>query len=82
MEFGVIHTIKDPAGWREVISQSPPFPEDFRNPVYVLTPEGDRGLCVWRAPSIDALQSELDRVFGRVAVNEVFHVEVQKIEAS
>lgn len=82
MEFAVIHTIKDPAGWLEVTSQNRSFPDDFENPVYVLTPEGDRGICVWRAPSRDALQSELDRVFGRVAVNEVFPVKVQHIEAS
>lgn len=82
MEFAVIHAINDPAGWKEVTSQDHSWPDDFENPVYVLTPEGDRGLCVWRAPSRDALQSELDRVFGRVAVNEVFPVKVQKIEAS
>jgi len=39
-----------------------------------------RAMCVWRAPSADALQEWLDQNFGHAAVNHVFPVDVNIIE--
>ena len=34
----------------------------------------DRAICLWRAPSVEQLQSALDQLAGQFAVNDCFAV--------
>jgi hypothetical protein len=80
MDFAVIHDIQDTDGWRQALAADDgTLPDDFENPVFVEAVDKSRALCVWHAPSQDALQTMLDEFLGQAAVNHVFPINVHRL---
>jgi hypothetical protein len=75
VSFGVVHRIHDPEGWAKALDNE--APSDLHLHSCVEAEDRHVALCVWEAPSSDALQEFLDRFFGHAAVNEVFPVDLR-----
>lgn len=72
MHYGVVHDIRDPAGWDRVMSSNPTLPEGFVLLASVTQDDAARAMCIWEAPSLDGLQQLLDGAFGDAVVNDCF----------
>ena len=72
MHFGVIHEIRDPAGWDRVMNSNPELPHGFVLLASVTQDDAARAMCIWEAPSADELQRLLDGAFGNAVVHDVF----------
>ncbi len=73
MHLGVVHTIRDRAAWDSVISdESLEFPAGFELLGSVTQDDVSRAICIWDAPSLDALQRMLDEMLGAASVNDCF----------
>jgi hypothetical protein len=73
MHLGVVHTILDSAAWDSVVNgESEEFPPGFVLLGSVTQDDVSRAICIWDAPSVDALQRMLDEMFGEAAVNDCF----------
>jgi len=80
MDFAVIHEILDAEGWQQALeADDGSMPDGFDNPVFVEAVDKSRALCVWHAPSQDALQAMLDEFLGQAAVNHVFPINVHRL---
>jgi hypothetical protein len=71
MHLGVVHTIRDRATW-DSVTRSPEFPPGFDLLASVTQDDVSRAICVWDAPSLDALQRMLDGLTGVASVNDCF----------
>ncbi len=80
MEFAVIHTIENVAAWQEALDTHDAFPPGFLLFAFVEAQDRSRAMCIWRAPSKEALQESLDGFFGHAVVNEVFPIDVHVLE--
>jgi hypothetical protein len=67
----VVHTIRDRAAWDSATS-SPEFPPGFDLLASVTEDDVSRAICIWDAPSLDALQHMLDEMSGSASVNDCF----------
>jgi hypothetical protein len=78
MLVGVIHKISDPASWSNTLSEAERgpglVPEGLGLPVSVHSGSGDYAFCLWQAPSVEALQSQLDPMTEGIATNTYFAV--------
>ena len=78
MYVRVIHMITDKGAWDEVCRStdpaSAPYPEGFDLLAAGTSDDTARAVCLWRAPSVDALQAMLDQTYGEMAVNDCFLV--------
>ena len=73
MHLGVVHTIRDRAAWDSVVNrESVEFPPGFALLGSVTQSDVSRAICIWDAPSVDALQRMLDELFGAASVNDCF----------
>jgi hypothetical protein len=72
MHLGVVHEIRDPAGWDRVMSGDLNLPPGFALLGSVTQDDVSRGMCIWEAPSLDELQRLLDGAFGEAVVNDCF----------
>jgi hypothetical protein len=77
MHLGVIHEIRDPAGWDRVMGSKelyghPDLPPGFAILASVTQDDAARGVCFWEAPSAAELQRLLDGAFGDAVVHDVF----------
>ena len=72
MHLGVVHEIRDPAGWDRVMSGDLNLPPGFALLGSVTQDDVSRGMCIWEAPSLDDLQRLLDGAFGAAVVNDCF----------
>ena len=72
MHLGVVHEIRDPAGWDRVMSGDLNLPPGFALLGSVTQDDVTRGMCIWEAPSLDELQRLLDGAFGEAVVNDCF----------
>jgi hypothetical protein len=73
MHLGVVHTIRDRAAWDSVVSdESLEFPPGFELLGSVTQDDVSRAICIWDAPSVDALQRMLDEMLGAASVNDCF----------
>ena len=72
MHLGVVHTIRDRAGWDRVVSVEPNFPPGFALLGSITQDDVSRAICIWDAPSVDALQRMLDELLGAASVNDCF----------
>jgi hypothetical protein len=64
VDFGVVHRIHDREGWSKALGNEDTFPSDFHLHSFVEAEDRHVALCVWEAPSREALQEVLDRFFG------------------
>src|SRR3954468_7816653 len=76
MYAAVIHTVKDRKGWDEVLQSFHPagFGGGFERAASGTSEDTARTICLWRAPSVEALQKMLDEGYGELAVNDCFGV--------
>jgi hypothetical protein len=72
MHLGVVHEIRDPAGWDRVMSGDLNLPPGFALLGSVTQDDVSRGMCIWEAPSLEDLQRLLDGAFGEAVVNDCF----------
>jgi hypothetical protein len=73
MHLGVVHTIRDRAAWDSVVfDESLEFPPGFELLGSVTQDDVSRAICIWDAPSVDALQRMLDEMLGAASVNDCF----------
>jgi len=73
MHLGVVHTIRDRAAWDAVVNgESEEFPPSFELLGSVTQDDVSRAICIWDAPSLDALQRMLDEMLGAASVNDCF----------
>jgi hypothetical protein len=80
MKVAVIHRISDPQGFNEVVSgaiEAGP-PEGFELPYQFTAEDGRTQICIWEAPSVDAVRELVDGTVGQFAQNEVLPVEVNR----
>jgi hypothetical protein len=72
MHLGVVHTIRDRAAWDTAVNGEQAFPPDVELLASVTQDDVSRAICIWDAPSLDALQRMLDETFGAASVNDCF----------
>ena len=77
MHLGVVHEIRDPAGWDRVMGSKelyghPDLPPGFALLGSVTQDDVSRGMCIWEAPSLEDLQRLLEEAFGDAVVHDVF----------
>jgi hypothetical protein len=73
MHLGVVHTIRDREAWDSVTTGGEPeFPPGFVLLGSVTQDDVSRAICIWDAPSLDALQRMLDDMLGSASVNDCF----------
>jgi hypothetical protein len=73
MHLGVVHTIRDRAAWDSVVNvENLEFPPGFELLSSVTQDDVSRTICIWDAPSVDALQRMLDELLGAASVNDCF----------
>jgi hypothetical protein len=74
MHLGVVHTIRDRAAWDSVVVSEEPgeFPPGFELLGSVTQDDVSRAICIWDAPSLDALQRMLDEMLGAASANDCF----------
>ena len=76
MHVAVIHRISDPDGYQRVLQEAgDSFPEGLELPYQFASEDGRTMLCVWDAPSVDAVREFVDGAVGDYAENEVFAAE-------
>jgi hypothetical protein len=62
MHLGAVHTIRDRAAWDSVVNvENLEFPPGFELLSSVTQDDVSRTICIWDAPSVDALQRMLAR---------------------
>jgi hypothetical protein len=76
MYVGAIHTIRDADAWVEMMRSLGPdsFPAGLELLATGTSQDVDRAICLWRAPSVEQLQTTLDQMAGQIAVNDCFGV--------
>jgi hypothetical protein len=76
MYVGAIHTIRDADAWAEMMRSLGPdsFPAGLELLATGTSQDVDRAICLWRAPSVEQLQTTLDQMAGQIAVNDCFGV--------
>ena len=72
MHLGVVHTIRDRAGWDRAFFEHREFPPGFTLLGTVTQDDVSRAICIWDGPGVDDLQRLLDDMFGDSAVNDCF----------
>jgi hypothetical protein len=72
MHLGVVHTIRDRAAWDAVVDGESEVPPGFELLGSVTQDDVSRAICIWDAPSLDALQRMLDEMLGAASVNDCF----------
>ena len=81
MYAAVIHTVKDRQAWGEMLKNidTSAFPEGFELLATGTADDTSRTICLWRAPSVQALQTMLDEGFGHLLINDCFAVTDQSV---
>jgi hypothetical protein len=76
MYVGAIHTIRDATAWAAMMRSLGPdsFPAGLELLATGTSQDVDRAICLWRAPSVEQLQTTLDEIAGEIAVNDCFGV--------
>jgi hypothetical protein len=76
MYVGVVHTIKDRNAWTQMVENFDPaaLPEGIELLATGTSGDVDRAVCLWRAPSVETLETTLTQSFGDISVNDCFGV--------
>ena len=75
MYVGVIHRISDPEKFFAIAQETVAnLPEGVTVQQIMPATGGATCLCVWQAPSVDAVREVVDGAAGSVAVNECFEI--------
>ena len=76
MELAVIHTINNSSAYMEVVKSFDParLPAGFELLSTATSSDVSRAICIWRAPSKEALETTLSELLGDSTSNDVFDV--------
>jgi len=77
MHVAAIHRINDPDNFNRVVNEAMQagLPEGLDLPYQFNSDDGRTQICIWEAPSVDAVRELVDGSVGEFAQNEVFAVE-------
>ena len=82
MHVGVIHRISDPEAFeraeREAVEAG--LPEGVGLPVHAATPDHSIAICIWEAPSVDAVRDLVESAVGPYSENEYYEVNLQSAD--
>jgi hypothetical protein len=73
MNIVAIHKISDPARFWAPAD----LPEGFRVLTALPNEDGTRGICVWEAESLEAVERLVESAYGDVSQNEFFELDTQ-----
>ena len=76
MELAVIHKINNSSAYMEVLKSFDParLPDGFELLSTATSSDVARAICIWRAPSKEALETTLSELLGDSTRNDVFDV--------
>ena len=79
MHVGVIHRISDPQGFQQAEEKALAggLPDGFRLPVHAETRDHSTAICIWEAPSVDAVRDLVESTVGAYSENEYYEVELE-----
>jgi hypothetical protein len=77
MHVAAIHRISDPESFNRVVNSAMEAgpPDGFSLPYQFTAEDGRTQICVWEAPSVEAVRELVDSSVGEFAKNEVFTVD-------
>ncbi len=79
MHVGVIHRISDPEAFEQAEQQAlaAGLPEGIGLPVHAATRDHSTAICIWEAPSVDAVRDLVESTVGAYSENEYYEVELE-----
>ena len=84
MQVVVIHRLSDPDGFystvEEALKDGPP--EGLQLPAQARGTDGRTHVCIWEAPSVDAVRDAVEGLVGQYSDNEYIEAEVQGLATS
>ena len=79
MHVAAIHRISDPDKFFAVAQEAlAALPEGMKVDQMLPSVDGSSALCLWQAPSVDAVRDFVDERSGGLAVNEFFEVSAEQ----
>ena len=74
MYVGAIHTINNPDAWTRLITDfdRSTLPEGVELLSTGTSEDIRRAVCIWRGPSVEALQTMLDQQLADTSINDCF----------
>lgn len=76
MYVAVHHSVDDPDVFWETVGESiPELPEEFTLHHCLPDENGSEAVCVWEAPSVDAVRTLIEDAVGEVSTNDYIEVE-------
>lgn len=84
MRVVAIHRISDPERFHEVVGKAMAEgpPEGWALPVQINASDGRTQVCVWDAPSVEAVKELVDSSVGGLAENEILAGDLRHLEES
>ena len=79
MHVGVIHRISDPEALEQAEQKALEggLREGLSFPVHAATPGDSTVICIWEAPSVDAVRDVVESTGGEYSENEYHEVELE-----
>ena len=75
----VQHSISDPAKfWEAAKASMPNLPKGLKLRFVLPNADGSKAVCLWEAPTLEALKSFMEAGVGRVSTNQYFEVDAKK----
>jgi hypothetical protein len=80
MHVGVIHRISDPEALEQAEQKALEggLREGLSFPVHAATPDDSTVVCIWEAPSVDAVRDVVESTGGEYSENEYHEVELEQ----
>jgi len=74
MHVGAVHTINNPDAWTRLITDFDPstLPERVELLSTGTSEDIRRAVCIWRGPSVEAVQTMLDQLLADTSTNDCF----------
>ena len=74
MYVGAIHTINNADAWTRLITDFDPstLPEGVELLSTGTSEDIRRAVCIWRGPTVEALQTMLDQMLADTSINDCF----------
>ncbi len=82
MHVGVIHRISNPEAFEQAEQKAleAGLPDGIGLPVHAATPDHSMAICIWEAPSVDAVRDLVESTVGDYSENEYYEVELESAD--
>ena len=79
MHVCVIHRISDPEAFEQAEQKAleAGLPDGIGLPIHAATPDHATAICIWEAPSVDAVRDLVESTVGEYSENEYYEVELE-----